>query len=102
MRFLCPRLGRLVELTVERAVHIARRHPELTLEPAELIARALADPDQVRRSRRSPSAVLFSRKHGDRHIVVVVESEPAPQRSWIITAYLARRLTGGESEWQRG
>jgi hypothetical protein len=102
MRFLCPRLGRVVELTPERAVHIARRHPDLVLEDPQLIALALADPDRVRRSRRSPSAVLFSRQHGGRHIVVVVENEGSLPRSWIITAYLARRLAGGEVEWQRG
>src|SRR5207249_5930589 len=37
--------------------------------------------------------------HGGRHIVVVVENEAAPQRSWIITAY---RLAGWPVERSNG
>ncbi|HEU0020907.1 MAG TPA: hypothetical protein VFR55_04440, partial [Dehalococcoidia bacterium] len=70
------------------------------------IAETLADPNQVRRSGRFGSARLFSRwfndLRGGKHVVIVVVSEPMPaERHWIITAYLARRLAGGELEWRK-
>jgi len=35
-------------------------------------------------------------------IIVVVISEDRPvNRHWIVTAYMARRLSGGEIKWQR-
>jgi hypothetical protein len=52
------------------------------------------------------NARLFSRRfdhiRGGKHVVVVVVSNPAPdRRHWIVTAYFARRLAEGETEWQR-
>jgi len=49
---------------------------------------------------------LFSRWYDDvrlgKHVVVVVVSEFDPTaRHWIITAYMARKLTDGENEWKR-
>lgn len=39
---------------------------------------------------------------GGKYIVVVVVSETGPvKRHWIITAYIARKLVGGETEWKR-
>lgn len=105
--FPCPYLGGAVELTTEREAHIAQMHPDLLPAYMEEMARTLADPDQVRRSTRMGTARLFSRwfEHirGGKHVVVVVVSDPPPaERDWIITAYLARRLSGGEVEWKRG
>ena len=34
-------------------------------------------------------------------VVVVVSDELATQRHWLITAYIARRLTEGDVEWTR-
>jgi hypothetical protein len=70
------------------------------------IAGTLAEPDQVRRSARFGSARLFSRWYNDlrggKHVVVVVVSGQAgPQRCWVITAYIARKLEEGEVEWKR-
>jgi hypothetical protein len=63
-----------------------------------------ADPDQVRRSKRFESALLFSRWYDDlkngKHVVVVVVTA-ADGRDWIITAYIARALAAGEVEWVR-
>jgi hypothetical protein len=105
-RYSCPYLGGEVELSEERACHVADRHPDLLPTHAERIAQALADPDLVRRSRRVASARLFSRCFpedlSERHVVVVVmsEAEPSP-RHWVITAYQTRRLSSGEIEWGR-
>ena len=104
--FACPYLGASVELTDERERHIAERHPDLLPEHRHCIADTLAQPDQVRRSARFAGAWLFSRWfeliRGGKFVVVVVVSDAAPQgRHWIVTAYLARRLTRGDIEWNR-
>ena len=102
----CPYLHGHVEWTEERERHISENHPDLLPEHRERIADTLADPDQARRSVVFGSARLFSRWFDDllggKYVVVVVVSEQLPvERHWIITAYIARRLAGGEVEWQR-
>lgn len=103
--FVCPYLGREVELSRERERHIAERHPDLLPEHRDRIAITLATPDQVRRSRRFAAARLFSRWHSDlkggKHVVVVVVGLSDHSRYWIITAYIARTLVAGEVEWAR-
>ena len=104
--FRCPHVNGEVELTDERERHIAENHPDLLPQFRFLISQTLADPDQVRRSRRFANARLFSRSfdtlaHG-KQVVVVVVSDLAPnERHWLITAYVARKLTQGEVEWTR-
>lgn len=103
----CPYLGREVELTEERERHIADNHPDLLPEYRDKVAETLADPDQVRQSSRFGSARLFTRWYADvregKHVVVVVMSgsEGETRRSWIMTAYISRRLSQGEVEWTR-
>ncbi len=105
--FPCPYLNGAVELTAERERHIAERHPDLLPEHRERIAETLAAPDQIRRSARFGNARLFSREYTDlrrnKYLIVVTVSETDPsRRHWIITAYLARKLAKGDSEWTRG
>jgi len=105
-RFQCPWLGKEVELTAERELHIADRHPDLLPRHRIELVEVLADPDVVRRSVRATSILLFSRWYTDvdqgRHVVVVVVDESrAPARSWIVTAYTALRIGDGEVLWQR-
>lgn len=105
-RYFCPYLKADVELTEERVCHIAERHPELLPGHQEWIGETLADPDQVRRSKRFGNARLFSRYYADlgkgKYVVVVVVSGMGPnERHWIITAYIARKLAEGEIEWKR-
>jgi hypothetical protein len=101
--FSCPYLEGGVELTEERERHIATTHPDLLPEYLPQVEETLADPDQIRQSTRMDEALLFSKRFeaikGGKHIVVVVVSEQA--RHWIITAYLARKLTGGTLAWQK-
>ena len=106
--FLCPYLKGEVELSAERAAHIARTHPDLLPEYLAQIGQALADPDQIQRSIRMSSARMFCRWFEDVRqgkyvvVVVVVVSESTPrERHWIITAYITRRLAQGEMEWHR-
>jgi hypothetical protein len=102
----CPYHKGEVELTVARQQHIARHHPDLLPDHYDLMAATLATPDLVRLSPRLGNARLFSRRfdqvRGGKHVVVVVVSDPSPdRRHWIVTAYCARRLAEGEVEWQR-
>jgi hypothetical protein len=103
--FSCPYLKGNVEFSAERELHITENHPDLLPEHRDLIASTLAEPDQVRSSKRFGSARLFSRWYpdlkGGKHVVVVVVDELTAGRFWIITAYMARKLTGGTIEWQR-
>lgn len=105
-QFPCPYLGEPVELSDERERHIAERHPDLLPEHRQRLAETLADPDEVRRSVRMGNARLFSRwfdsvRSGKYVVVVVVSEAGAAERSWIVTAYLARRLAEGDREWTR-
>jgi len=81
------------------------RHPDLFSEYRDTIELTLRDPDQVRRSSRFANARLFSRWYNDvrdgKHVVVVVVSEAERTRHWVITAYMARALSGGDVEWAR-
>jgi len=102
----CPYLQGEVELTDQREAHIAQTHPDLLPEYLVQIGQTLADPDLVRRSIRIGTARLFYRWFADvrqgKYVVVVVVSEAVPQeRNWIITAYMTRRLAGGDVEWRK-
>ena len=106
MHFSCPYLNGEIELTEERQKHIEERHPELLPEHIERIRETLAEPDQIRRSARFGNALLFNRWFDDipsgKHIVVVVMTDLAPSlRHWVITAYLARKLTEGDIVWKQ-
>jgi hypothetical protein len=102
-RFFCAYLDGEVQLSGEREAHIAERHPDLLPEHRERIGTTLADPDQVRRSRRFVAAKLFSRwlsdVKGSKHVVAVSSGEDG--RHWIITGYITRKLAKGEVEWER-
>jgi len=104
-QFPCPYLEGNVELTDERKEHITATHPDLLPDYLPQVIETLAAPDQVRRSTRMENALLIARKFdgvkGGKYIVVVVVTEQSLKRNWMITAYLARKLTGGTLEWQK-
>jgi hypothetical protein len=106
LTFSCPYLNSEVELTLERERHIAGRHPDLLPEYEACMRETLLDPDAVRQSPRVMGARMFSKWYNDvkggKHVVVVVMSSAGTAaRSWVITAYLARRLAGGAVEWKK-
>ena len=107
-RFPCPYLASEIELTDERMAHIRAGHPELILGFSDRIARTLADPDEVRGDPRFPATRLFSRWFedllGGKMVVVAVVTEVEgglAVRHWVVTAYVARRITQGIIEWSR-
>ena len=102
----CPFLKGEVELTTEREIHITEQHPELLPVYKQCIVETLLDPDLVRKSSHFGMGRLFSRWYpdlrGGKHVVVVVLSElSGAKRNWVITSYMARKLSGGEVEWNR-
>ena len=104
--FPCPYLKGEVELTDEREAHIAETHPDLLPEYLPQLRQTLEEPDEVRRSVRISGARMFYRWFDDvrqgKYVAVVAVRETAPaERNWIITAYITRRLTNGEIEWQK-
>jgi hypothetical protein len=94
-----------VELGDERELHIAQQHPDLLPEHRDLLEITLADPDQVRLSKRLRAARLFTRYYANlkngKHVTVVVATDISSARHWIVTAYIARKLAEGEAEWVR-
>ena len=106
MNLRCPYLKTHVELTEERETHIREKHPELLPQYRDHIDQTLVDPDEVRRDIRFPNSLLFSHwfpdvKGGKFIVVVVVADSPPADRNWIVTAYVARQLSGGTVTWKR-
>ena len=106
VRLPCPYLGVPVELTDERTQHITDTHPELRPDHLPALELTVSDPDQIRTSSRLVGARIFARWFDDirdgKYVVGVVVADPPPSgRAWIVTAYLARRLSGGTIEWTR-
>lgn len=104
--FPCPYLQSEVGLSEDREKHIADGHPDFLPTHRDKIITVLSDPDEIRRSSRFPNARLFTRWfdviRGGKFVVVVVVSESAPKsRHWIVTGYIARKISGGEVEWKR-
>ncbi len=106
LQFFCPYLDSEVELTQERERHILERHPDLPARYQELIANTLANPEEVRCDVRFENTLLFSLWYPTirkgRYIVVAVVTDTIPeQRNWVVTAYMARKVTQGEVIWKQ-
>ena len=104
--FDCPYLHGDVELTDERAAHIAIRHPELLPKHLDQLKLTLADPDEVRIDPDYPRTRLFVRWFagllGGKMVVVAVVDDPPPvTRHWIVTALAANRPPRGDLQWKR-
>ena len=103
--FFCPYLATEVELTEEREQHITATHPGTLPDYLKQLAETLADPDQIRRSDRDATALLLSKWFDTirtgRYFIVVTVINPDQARYWVITAYMARKLAGGEVIWQK-
>lgn len=105
-KFPCPYFRGEIELSEERESHIAEHHPDLLPEYRERMIETIKDPDEIRRSKRFGNALMFSRwfkdLRGGKHVVVVIVSELGTKdRHWVVTAYIARKLTEGEIEWKK-
>ena len=104
--FGCPYLDGVVELTDERITHIGNKHSEILSNVQAYVGNTLENPDEVRLSVKDPDVRLFVRwlpqlRNSKYAIIVVRTTEAVETRHWIVTAYIARRRTGGKVEWQR-
>lgn len=77
---------------------IQHKHPVLAGHERE-VERALADPDEVRRSRKDPMVLLFYRGSSPRWMCAVVRPEGAG--GFLITAYPTDAIKVGERTWTR-
>ena len=104
--FPCPYLNTDVELTDEREHYVRLKHELALREDGALIAAALEDPDEIRRSLTDATALLFYRWYDDLEsgkyvAVVVVDDSSTAGRLWIVTAYVTDRPRRGMIEWKR-
>lgn len=84
--------GNEVTLTDERLRHNLRRHPETAFQ-MHRFAETLAKPDAVRPSRSSPAVQLYpDLRDRNRYVCLVVKRGRSD--SFILTAYLDRRIKG--------
>ena len=99
MRRFTNEHGNEVQFTDKRLRHILRRHPEMAFQ-MHRFAETLANPDAVSPSRSSPAVHLYYRLYPDlqgrnRYVCVVVKRERS--YSFTLTAYLDRRIKGGQT-----
>jgi hypothetical protein len=104
--YYCPYLKRNVVLTDERYELIMKQHPELLPEYEDALKETINDPDTVRKSMRFQNALLFTKffdniRAGKYAVAVVISDFLPDPRDWIITAYIARKITQGGVEWQK-
>jgi hypothetical protein len=97
------RNGVPLTLTRSRWAHIVERHPELRLQRSRVIE-TIAEPDVVQQG--DYGALLAARYYNQpgavNLFVVVVYREVDETRGFVITAYVARRLSGQrEVLWSR-
>lgn len=90
-------LGKRIEFTDERRRHILQYHPDLA-PFLDRLGEVLIGPNEIRKTSEDPEVLLFYKFYSDilrgKYIVVVVKVN---DRSFILTAYLARRVKTGES-----
>jgi hypothetical protein len=77
---------------------IVEKHPVLRGCEAD-VRIALENPDQVRRSRKDPTVLLFYRGESPRWLCAV--TKVSGSRGFLITAYPTDAIKIGELEWPR-
>ena len=78
--------------------HIVRGHPEVEPHRA-LVERALREPLAIRLSASDPSARLFFGLGPRKDLMMLVVADI--ELGIVKTAHLARRFSGGDTEWSR-
>lgn len=103
MEIVRSKSGVAVRLTEERWAHIVSRHPVLRgLE--ELVLQTVEDPEVIQRGEADErlAARLYAQTPLGEKWMVVCYRESSATDGFIITAYLARRLTRTKEElWRR-
>ena len=74
------------------------KHPPLRGRIRD-VERTLAEPDEIRRSRKDPDVMLFHRRQGARWVCAVVHHGRFVGR--LITAYPADKVKQGDLLWRK-
>ncbi len=77
---------------------VIHKHPALR-DCEAAVAQVLADPDEVRCSRKDPGVLLFYRGSAPHWVCAVVRREDGS--GFLITAYLTDAIKAGETIWTR-
>ena len=77
---------------------VSQKHPVLAGREAD-VKKTLADPDEIRRSRKDPGVFLFYRGNAPRWLCAVVRRGDGA--GFLITAYPADAVKAGETIWTR-
>ena len=77
---------------------VIQKHPVLRGRESE-VSRVLADPDEVRRSRKDPGVLLFYRGASPRWLCAVARCDDGTGS--LITAYPTDAIKAGETLWTR-
>ena len=89
-----------VELTEERKKHIRIYHPD-AYSYLELFQEVLLNMDVIHRDYR-PNSFLFAKWYpdifGGKYLVLVLIRDK--ERTWVVTAYIARKVTTGTQIWK--
>src|SRR5437764_1120961 len=100
MKMFCSYFASEVELTGEREAHILQYHPDAHSH-LDRFPEVLLNPEVIHRDYR-PNSFLFARRYpellGGKYLVIVLIRER--ERTWIITAYVARKITTGTQIWK--
>jgi hypothetical protein len=96
----CPYLSADVELTDERVAHIRSTHPAEAQHILDGLSLVVREPESVYVRAGGEDQYLLARKvdlpTGSKHIVVIVVRQDESKRLWVITAFITRRLSGGD------
>jgi hypothetical protein len=77
---------------------VSQKHPVLAGHEEE-VQQTLADPDEIRRSRKDPSVFLFYRGSSPRWLCAVVRRENG--EGFLITAYPTDAIKAGDQIWTK-
>jgi hypothetical protein len=94
---------RSIRLTEERSLHLEAEHPEMTGQ-APRIAKTLASPDAIVRSRTDVTVELFYKHYQStpvttKFLCTVVKT--LPEDNFIITAYYTDTVKRGDVLWEK-
>ena len=92
-------LGFTVRTTESYWQRLITKHPDIA-DLEELVQQALADPDEIRRSSRDESVLLFYLARSEKRWVVAV-ARRLNGDGFLITAYQTDAIKEGESIWHR-
>lgn len=74
------------------------KHPSIASKERS-VKKCLAEPDEIRVSKRDSNVYLFYRKTKTKHLCVVVRHKT--KESFIITSYVTDKIKEGELKWKK-